>query len=248
MNITYDSAKIEDVERVYQLCEQLIHDYEIIDRIDLDRVLRWVRKKIANCINEYTTVFVDGKKAGYYHFYKNEDGEYEIDDLYIFPEFQNQGIGSSVIRKCCSEVDGPVMLYVFIKNHRAVSLYKRLGFDVVETVNDSRYIMKNDNNSSKYYAAYDERYKTAHAHGVSWSSDVSTPIVMEVIEKENMPAGRQHQKWMLNEILRLQCDSISEKPTFELDENKVMQINELLVRYNRINDVVTKSRITGGRQ
>ena len=43
--------------------------------------------------------------------------------------------------------------------------------------------MKNDNNSSKYYAAYDERYKTAHAHGVSWSSDVSTPIVMEVIEK-----------------------------------------------------------------
>ena len=191
MNITYDSAKIEDVERVYQLCEQLIHDYEIIDRIDLDRVLRWVRKKIANCINEYTTVFVDGKKAGYYHFCKNEDGEYEIDDLYIFPEFQNQGIGSSVIRKCCSEVDGPVMLYVFIKNHRAVSLYKRLGFDVVETVNDSRYIMKNDNNSSKYYAAYDERYKTAHAHGVSWSSDVSTPIVMEVIEKYNISHDQQ---------------------------------------------------------
>lgn len=35
----------------------------------------------------------------------------------------------------------------------------------------------------KYYAAYDERYKTAHARGVSWSSDISTPIVMEVIEK-----------------------------------------------------------------
>jgi SAM-dependent methyltransferase len=35
----------------------------------------------------------------------------------------------------------------------------------------------------KYYAAYDERYKTAHAHGVSWSSDVSTPIVMDVIRR-----------------------------------------------------------------
>ena len=35
----------------------------------------------------------------------------------------------------------------------------------------------------KYYAAYDERYKTAHAQGVSWSSDISTPIVMEMIEK-----------------------------------------------------------------
>lgn len=35
----------------------------------------------------------------------------------------------------------------------------------------------------KYYEAYDERYKTAHAHGVSWAGDVSTHIVMEVLEK-----------------------------------------------------------------
>ena len=35
----------------------------------------------------------------------------------------------------------------------------------------------------KYYMAYDERYKTAHARGVRWSSDVSTPLVMEVLEK-----------------------------------------------------------------
>lgn len=44
--------------------------------------------------------------------------------------------------------------------------------------------METDNR--KYYAAYDERYKTAHAQGVSWSSNVSTPIVMEVIEKYNI--------------------------------------------------------------
>ena len=35
----------------------------------------------------------------------------------------------------------------------------------------------------KYYTAYEERYKTAHAQGVSWASSVSTPIVMEVIDK-----------------------------------------------------------------
>lgn len=29
----------------------------------------------------------------------------------------------------------------------------------------------------KYYAAYDKRYKTAHAQGISWSSDLSSPIV-----------------------------------------------------------------------
>ena len=38
----------------------------------------------------------------------------------------------------------------------------------------------------KYYAAYEERYKTAHALGVSWSSPVCTPIVLEVLEKYGM--------------------------------------------------------------
>lgn len=45
----------------------------------------------------------------------------------------------------------------------------------------------------KYYAAYDERYKTVHAQGVSWASEVSTPIVMEVIEKYRI----NHRQQML---------------------------------------------------
>ena len=38
----------------------------------------------------------------------------------------------------------------------------------------------------KYYEAYDERYKTAHAKGVSWSSNVSTPIVLKTLKKYNI--------------------------------------------------------------
>ena len=108
--------------------------------------------------------------------------------------------------------------------------------------------------TKEYYEKYPDKAKAfaeASRRGWEWTHDhpdEALDIVMKVIEENNLPAGRQHQKWMLNEILRLQCDSTSEKPTFELDENKVMQINELLIRYNRINDVVTKSRITGGRQ
>ena len=88
---------------------------------------------------------MDGCKAGYYHFYKNEDACYEIDDLYIFKEFQNRGIGTAIIQKCCLAVDKPVMLYVFIKNHRAISLYQKLGFEIVETIKNSRYVMKRIN-------------------------------------------------------------------------------------------------------
>lgn len=190
VKITYAQAKTEDIAQIYPLCRQLIQDYETAENLSLEKILCWVQHKLETCIQEYTAIFADGRKAGYYHFYKNEENAYELDDLYIFPEFQNKGIGSAVIRKCCAEVHTPVMLYVFIQNQRAVSLYQRLGFEIVKTINGSRYIMEN-RNCKKYYEAYDERYKTAHALGVSWSSDACTPIVMDVIRKyEITPAYR----------------------------------------------------------
>ena len=187
--ITYEKATACDIEPIYRLCKQLIDDYENMDSIDYDKVLKWVRRKIEISIDAYTAVFVSGKKVGYYHFYQNEDGEYELDDLYIFPQYQNQGIGSEVIQKCSSSVSEPVMLYVFIKNEKAVALYKRLGFEIIRIVNGSRYVMRKEN--QKYYEAYEERYKTAHANGVSWSSDVNTPIVMEVIDRYKI--RREHK-------------------------------------------------------
>lgn len=44
-------------------------------------------------------------------------------------------------------------------------------------------VFEEENKTRKYYAAYEERYKTAHQNGVSWSSDQSSPIVMEIIKK-----------------------------------------------------------------
>ena len=184
MNITYEKAKEEDIEPIYELCRQLIHDYEQLETIDYPKVMNWIRKKIENSIDEYTTVHANGEKAGYYHFYQNEDGQFEIDDLFVFPEFQNHGIGSEVVKKCCASVRAPIILYVFIKNKRAISLYEKLGFKVSETIHNSRYIMKNDNR--KYYAAYEERYKIAHQNGVRWASDQNSPIVMEIIKKYNI--------------------------------------------------------------
>lgn len=186
---TYTPATTADVETIYQLCKELILTYEDTDAIDLDRVLQWTRRKIEHDIASYTTVYVDGQKAGYYHFYQNEDGEYELDDLYIFPAYQHQGLGTAVVQRCCASVTQPVMLYVFIRNERAVALYRHLGFEVESVVHDTRYIMKRT--PRKYYEAYEERYKTAHALGVSWESLVHTPIVMETLNKYHLtPAHR----------------------------------------------------------
>lgn len=143
MKIAYEKAKVEDIGPIYELCKRLILKYENLETIDYSKVMDWVREKIEKSIHEYTVIYADDRKAGYYHFYKNDNGQFELDDLYIFPEFQNQGIGSMVITKCCQSVNAAIMLYVFIENKRAVSLYERLGFKVVEELHNSRYIMKN---------------------------------------------------------------------------------------------------------
>lgn len=42
----------------------------------------------------------------------------------------------------------------------------------------------------KYYTAYEDRYRTAHERGVSWSSDLATPIVLEILGKYEMTADK----------------------------------------------------------
>lgn len=41
-------------------------------------------------------------------------------------------------------------------------------------------------NVMKYYEAYNERYKTIHKKGYSWSSEIPTPIVFETISKYHL--------------------------------------------------------------
>lgn len=144
MELRFGCAGQEDVECIFQLSKQLIDDYENVDSIDYEKVLKWVWRKIEEGIGEYRCIYCNEEKAGYYRLTQSEEQLFELDDLYVFPAFQNQGIGTAVIRKCCTEVDCPVFLYVFIRNERAISLYKRLGFRIQEAVKDSRYIMRFD--------------------------------------------------------------------------------------------------------
>jgi len=52
------------------------------------------------------------------------------------------------------------------------------------------------NTERKYYTAYEDRYKTAHAHGVSWASDTCTPIVLEVLDKFGIQRDRvDENRW-----------------------------------------------------
>ena len=144
MRLSYQLALPEDVDTIFRFNKDLIDRYENIQDISYDDVLGWVRRKIEKAIHTYTRIYADGVHAGFYRFVPNEE-KMELDDLYIFPEFQSRGIGTCVIEKCCVETEKPVMLYVFIRNTGAWKLYQRLGFEIRENIRGSRYIMVREN-------------------------------------------------------------------------------------------------------
>lgn len=141
MQLTYEQAAPEDAACIFDLCKALIDRYEDMDSIDYDSVIRWVRGKIGRQIAEYQRVLTDGRLAGYVHFHQDGD-RMELDDLYILPECRGRGLGTAVVEKCCAETEKPVYLYVFIRNEGAVRLYRRLGFEIIKTIGNSRYIMQ----------------------------------------------------------------------------------------------------------
>ena len=64
----------------------------------------------------------------------------------------------------------------------------------------------------KYYEAYEDRYKTIHQKGYSWSSDKPTPIVLKTIKKFDV---KQKDK-----ILELGCgEGRDAKPLLEMGYN-----------------------------
>lgn len=67
----------------------------------------------------------------------------QIEDLYILPEFQNQGIGTAIVLDIIEEArqgHKPVRLRVLSSSPARV-LYERLGFVVVKTTPE-RYFME----------------------------------------------------------------------------------------------------------
>ena len=145
MLLTYQPADTSDLDALFAFNKELIDRYEDLNQIPYQKVLAWVRQKLEQQIQEYTCIFVDGKKAGYYHFSPTDSSTMELDDLYLFPAFRGHGIGTAVIQKCCAETSQPIMLYVFQKNTGAIALYQRMGFQIqctTQNVSRTRYIMR----------------------------------------------------------------------------------------------------------
>ncbi len=139
--LRYAPAREEDIPAIFAQAKAVIDAYEDVEHIPYDRVMDWMRRKIAGHLTEYRRICRGEELAGYYRFAPAE-GKMELDDLYILPAYRGQGIGSAVLRDCLAATEKPVFLYVFTRNVRARALYERLGFRTVQEVGATRLILE----------------------------------------------------------------------------------------------------------
>jgi len=75
-------------------------------------------------------ILIDDDVIGWISVFDNDDCT-KIDELYVLPDVQNRGIGTSVLLEAVAHARRrglPVRVRVFKINERAIRLYERLGF------------------------------------------------------------------------------------------------------------------------
>ncbi|WMM23938.1 GNAT family N-acetyltransferase [Tissierella sp. MB52-C2] len=143
MNITFKDATAVDINKVFELNKKLIEKHETNLSLDFEKIFTWVRNKIEKNIENYQCIYFEDIKVGYYYLH-DEDGKLELDDFFIFDEFQGRGIGTEVLKHIgliAKEKNKDIFLYVFINNQGAINFYHRNGYKIVKNIADSRYIM-----------------------------------------------------------------------------------------------------------
>ena len=144
MKVSFSPALAEDIPHIFRLNKELIHRYEDLDAIPYDKVLLWVENNIRQQLPHFRRIIAEGQLAGYFCLCPAE-GKWELDSLFVLPEYQNRGIGTEVVRYCQNQADSTLFLYVFKENTGAMELYRRLGFQIIKEVRTTAYIMEYEN-------------------------------------------------------------------------------------------------------
>lgn len=117
-----------------------------------------------------------------------------------------------------------------------------VGYDFPE---EGLYISRN------YYERYPEEaraFAEASRRGWEWAHEhpeETLEIVLKVMQREQVPASRQHQEWMLREVLKMQIPTGEQKPRFDLDREPVDRLNELLIKHQRTSKPISVEQIEG---
>ena len=142
MNYELMKSSNNDIERLIEYKKKTIYEYaNNLREEEINKINNYVSNNVPKLLNDYYNIVIDNKVIGCVLVTNTKDGKL-LDEIYIEEQFRNNGIGSDIIKNIIKEND-IVYLWVYKENVQAISLYKRLGFKIIDET-DSRYYMRYD--------------------------------------------------------------------------------------------------------
>lgn len=105
-----------------------------------DKIKEYVDVSVKEFLDDIKMVIINDSIAGIFLVRNFEDGVL-IDEIYLYDEYRNKGIGTNLIN---SVKNKNVYLWVYKNNEKAINLYTKLGFKVIDET-ETRYKMKREN-------------------------------------------------------------------------------------------------------
>ena len=140
MEYKLSTSSNKDINRLIEYKKRTIYEYaKDLSNEEIDKINKYVTSEVPKLINDYCNIIVDNKIVGCLLLTNKDDGKL-LDEIYLEEEYRNKGIGTKIIMDILNNND-VVYLWVYKENEKAISLYKKLGFNVIEET-ESRYYMK----------------------------------------------------------------------------------------------------------
>lgn len=140
MKYNLESATNADIEYLKQLKLYNILEYaNDLPNDEIEKINRYVDDIIPLEINHYKLIIYNNQKIGCLLLEEKDDGIL-LDEIYIENDYRNKRIGTNIINNILKNND-IVYLWVYKDNIKAINLYKKLSFIVIDET-DTRYYMK----------------------------------------------------------------------------------------------------------
>ena len=139
-----------------ELIPYVDEDYEFVYEVKKNAYKKYVeecwgawieedqRKYFENFINHVRNnafIIMDGNiKIGFYNGEILENGNYEIGNICIIPEYQGKGIGTKILKDKLEEYKKYNIELQYFKQNPVGNLYKRLGF-IIDKEKEFHYTM-----------------------------------------------------------------------------------------------------------
>lgn len=135
-----ENATINDSNLLIKYKLNNIFEYaEDLDQGEIIKINNYVNSHIPKQIDNYKIIKSDNRIIGCLLVEKHLDGVI-LDEIFIEEGYRNKGIGTQIISDILSN-NSIVYLWVYKSNVRAIKLYKKLGFNIMENT-EIRYFMK----------------------------------------------------------------------------------------------------------